>query len=740
MWLLVALAQIAQASVGGVVRDAETGEPLAGAVVELADIDRTVLSDADGRYTFVRVPVGPQHVTVRRIGYAPRSLHALVPASGALELSITLRSIPVRLRTVEIRPLVVVRGTERAEEVLLGERAISIAAIRHHPLLAEPDAFLALGGGEVRVRPEAPAGVHIMGGAADQTGYAIDGVPIFNPHHAAGTVSAWNPDAIEQAGLSGSPWLQSALSETVSGTTRTPGRSARAQGSVSTTQARATVDGPLGFADGGYLISVRSGFPGIVEPRSEPSYLRGENGDVLAKIELAGPRGRLRLLGYDNQNELSSAAVIGSGDLPPADQSRNEFAWHSRSLGGQWSGSMGGAAVRILGWSAGTDATATWMAESDDPTNLSADRQDHGLFVDAERGATGAGVHLIRSVTRYVAGRESGGGLALLGRTSSATAFARHSRRLARALEGSLVLSGTVAGRHIHADPRATLRWTPSPAVGVSASWARSHQLAQSLRNPESVIGSVFPVDLYVGGDETGIPTATSDRLVLAAEYRPRDGVRLAGQAYGRSVEDVTLVAPRTEEPFADRAPVTGWGRVRGAALDVAMSGARYGIVTTYGWQRVRLYHADSSYVPDYGTTHTLDAGVILFTTATSSISLGAAGAIGRRATPAAESFEWESCNLLDDGCELSGSPRHPSDRLGATKLPAYLRLDLGVRKHWHFRVAGRDAQVGLFGTLTNVLGRRNVFVVAADPSSGNDVAIAMRPRAPLVMGLDWRF
>jgi hypothetical protein len=72
--------------------------------------------------------------------------------------------------------------------------------------------------------------------------------------------------------------------------------------------------------------------------------------------------------------------------------------------------------------------------------------------------------------------------------------------------------------------------------------------------------------------------------------------------------------------------------------------------------------------------------------------------------------------------------------------LPAYFRLDLGLRKHWHLEVAGRDVEWALFGTVTNLLGRRNVLAVATDPVTGEKTEIEMRPLAPLVVGLDWRF
>jgi hypothetical protein len=757
LWLIGAAALLlaaptTQAAVVGLVRDAENGEPIASAVVTLSDIDRTAVSDGQGRYAVRGVPPGPQHLTVRRIGYTPRTLHALVPADGQLEINIVLHAAPVLLRTVEVRPGVALRSVDGSDSSAFPDRIVSAAAVRNHPLLAEPDVFLALGGGEIVVHPESPSGIHVRGGASDQTAYVLDGIPIFNPYHAAGTFSAWNPDALERVQVAStllSPALPDALSGVVTAVTRTPGPHFRAQGSMTTTQARVAADGPLGVADGGYLLSVRSGFPGVVAPSREPSYLRGGSGDLLATVNAAALGGRARVLAYDSANELDAAAVaLAEGaDTSHSDPGRNAYAWRSRSTGAEWSGRARGATVRFLGWSAFTSAHSIWGAGEAAPVSMTAVRRDEGLAALVERSAvattTGVGVRVHRSWTSYRV-KPAGGGapsVDLSARTPIATVFAAHDRPLGTRLTANVALAAAASSGRVYASPQARLRWSGLRRVALSGSYARSHQFAQSLRNPESVVASVFPVDLYVGAGAPGVPVARSDRGVIAADYRLSNGARLGAQAYVRSFSGLLLVAPRTGEPFAVTGGVaTGSGSARGVSLDAAMSGARYGVVASYGWQRVRLDYGDSSYVPDHAASHVADVGLIVFPAATASIRLGATAALGRRATAVAGALEWEACNLGDQGCEFAGSPRHATDRLGGARLPSYLRVDLGFRKHWHLTLAGRDALVALFGTVTNVVGRTNVFTTATDPTTGEQIRLEMRPRAPLVVGLDWRF
>jgi hypothetical protein len=66
--------------------------------------------------------------------------------------------------------------------------------------------------------------------------------------------------------------------------------------------------------------------------------------------------------------------------------------------------------------------------------------------------------------------------------------------------------------------------------------------------------------------------------------------------------------------------------------------------------------------------------------------------------------------------------------------------LDVSVRKHWHFVLGRREGSVEAFATGSNLLGRANVLTYVVDPASGASAPIEMRPRAPLTLGLGWRF
>jgi hypothetical protein len=484
---------------------------------------------------------------------------------------------------------------------------------------------------------------------------------------------------------------------------------------------------------------VRVGFTGHPDPDDDPSYLRGESGDHLVKLEVPLLNGRLRLLSYGTEDEISAAAGESGARVPP----RHQLEWGAATLGAEWKAAVRRLDLRVAGWSAGGEAYALWWAPRSRMT-MSAGRHDHGLQVTVERlgerGRTTGGLRVERHAANYRVAGSPSDVWSLAGRRTSASLFATHLRPLTRQWRLELGLAAAAGDGATRLLPRAQLTWEPTGRWIVSASFARLRQADQSLRNTESVVGYVFPADLYIGSTAPGVPEARARQLVVAAEFRPAAGLRLLAQAYHRQSEGLLLVASDTEDPFATSTFAVGTGSSRGVAVSAVARGTRFGLVASYGLQHGELRQGGAVYVPSYMTSHRVDAGMIVFPAPTLSVRIGAVGEMGRRATDVTGSLEWESCNLLDRGCELSGRPGADPASPGGRSLPPYLRLDLGVRQHWHLTVGGRDVSVALFGTLTNLLGRSNVLTYLQDPETRSAEPVSMRPRSPLAVGLDWRF
>jgi len=743
----VVAVQDPQATVTGTVTNAQSHEPIVGLVVTLTDLGRAARTDSAGRYIFRQAPPGPHHVAVRYLGFTPRTLHAIVPSHGTLEINVALVPVEMHLPALLVRHTQIDRtvGGKRAAS-FMNDQQHSITEIRSDPRYIEPDVLQSVTRGDVVTRPESPNGLYVRGGAAAHVAYALDGIPVFSPYHTSGMFSAWSPDAIAGMELSStlpSPGDAASLSGTVAGITRSPALRMQSSASLSTTQARFALDGPLRWRGGGFLLSVRSGFPSVGVPASDESYIRGGSSDRIAKVEVSVLGGRLRLLNYSSEDDVNTSA--GAEEPSTTRVRRNAFEWSSGSMGAEWTGAVAGTHVRTLTWRAASDASAQWPALRG-PLQLDAARRDEGLLVDATRNFTvssvAAGVRLERSGTAYHVDfqPDSVRDSALESATFVVTGFARYQATLA---ERATITAGNALALfngQTYISPQAQLQWQASKLVSLAASYARRHQFAQSLRNEESMAGSVFPADLYLGAGPATVPVARSQHIVLAADYRPIPAVRLGAQVYTRRFHDIVLVAPVNGDPFSTGSRSTGQGVSHGASVDASVSTARARASASYGLQNVRFTTGSTSYSPSHGSTHVYDGGILLFPTPTLSVRVGASGSAGRRTTNVRGGFEWEACNLRDRGCEFGGTPRSDTAAIGRSTLPAYLRADVGVTKHWHFQVGSRDAVIALFGAVTNVFGRRNLLTFSREELSGTLVPIEMRPFAPLVVGLEWKY
>jgi hypothetical protein len=733
-----------QGSLTGTVRDLETGAPVPGAIVSLPDQQQRTLTDSLGRYRLPGIAPGPHEVSAHRIGYGSWKVSVLVPDSGSVTVDFSLRPQPVPLITLEARGTA--PGSGRAGPAgapgPFPQRRVSAADLVLHPMLAEPDYLAALAGGAVLVAPENPDGIHIGGGSADQVGMLLDGIPLLNAYHAGGTWQGWNPDIaagaeLLTAPLEGPPMLGATLAiRSIS-----PGERPELRGALSATQTRLAIRAPFNEGGAGVVLGIRRGFPGMMDHSAEASHFGGGNGDAFAKVQLPALGGALSFLGYDGGDRLTAAAQpAAAASREPA--KRHRFAWDSRSVGLRWAGPYRDRLLTVTAWHAATSAAVRWGPDSAGD-RLASSRSDAGVSLAlrgvGEEAATGAVLDLALGSSGYRATRPTGGSsLRRDDRQPRALLRLDHRRQLGPALQLRLgLVSSLAAGRGLF-DPSAEMAWRASRPLTLSVGYVRHHQLEQSLRNPELVTGALFPVNLSVTGGGVTLPIARADLVSIAAELAPAPWWRLGLRGYARTARGLALVAVTETGPFATGPVVAGTSSTVGMALEIEAHRSWGVLQASYGYQHTRNAAASTRYQPAAAVPHAVSAGVTLLPVGSLALRAGFIGQFGRRATPITGPFEWESCNLQDNGCEFAGTPALTGP-LGGVSLPAYLRLDVGLRYEVRAALLGRHTAVAVFGTVSNLLGRRN-FLTEASNADGTPVPVEMRPRAPLVVGLDWRF
>lgn len=97
-----AAGQQTSGAVHGTVRDS-TGIGIAGATVAPVGGAQTVQSGRDGAFRLTALPAGPIRLAVRRLGFRPDTVMAIVAAGGVTEVAVRLRALAQQLAAVEVR-------------------------------------------------------------------------------------------------------------------------------------------------------------------------------------------------------------------------------------------------------------------------------------------------------------------------------------------------------------------------------------------------------------------------------------------------------------------------------------------------------------------------------------------------------------------------------------------------------------------------------------------------------------
>ncbi|MDA0712252.1 MAG: TonB-dependent receptor plug domain-containing protein, partial [bacterium] len=183
------------------VTDASNGETLPYSSVVLHGDGPAIgtLSNVDGYYAIQGVPPDrPLLLTISYVGYFSFQDSVVFAVNETRRVDIQLTPEPIETQEIIVE-------AERDEEERLiqpGFIAIETAQIREMPAIGEADILrsLQLLPG-IQSASDISSGLYVRGGGPDQTLILLDQIPLYNPSHAFGFFSTFNPDAIKDVSL-----------------------------------------------------------------------------------------------------------------------------------------------------------------------------------------------------------------------------------------------------------------------------------------------------------------------------------------------------------------------------------------------------------------------------------------------------------------------------------------------------------------------------------------------------------
>ncbi|MBN8652076.1 MAG: TonB-dependent receptor [Cytophagales bacterium] len=178
-------------SFSGVVKEAKTEEFLIGVTVQLKNLNQSVVTDKEGKFSFLILP-GFHFVAFNYLNHEEKFLDLEIYQDGVV--TIELDETPTILSEVVIED----KTSREITTSGIGQSQISMREIKRAPaLLGEVDLIK-----QIQILPgvtttgEAASGFNVRGGSVDQNLILYDGLPVFNSSHVFGFFSAFNSEAV----------------------------------------------------------------------------------------------------------------------------------------------------------------------------------------------------------------------------------------------------------------------------------------------------------------------------------------------------------------------------------------------------------------------------------------------------------------------------------------------------------------------------------------------------------------
>lgn len=722
------------ATLSGFIADQSNGESLPYANVMLKGSDRPIvaLSNVNGYYAIQGVPEDiPYVLTISYIGYI------------SFQDTLTFRAGDTRRLDVQLKPElivveeIVVEGKREEEEQLIqpGFVEVETAKIRELPAIGETDILRSLhllpG---IQAASDISSGLYIRGGGPDQTLILLDQMPLYNPSHAFGFFSTFNPDAIRDMSLHKGAYpakyggrLGSVLDVHNKDGNR---KGFDASGGVSLIAARLTLEGPT--PKGSWMVSGRRTY---IDPLL--SFIRDEDTDV-PTYYFYDLNAKLNQDFSDN-DKVQISGYFGRDDLS-FDVDEDSFfgiRWGNTAFLGKWTHVFSPALFGNFVVASSDYASKIELNILDTPILLSNSISDFTIKGDVDWFA--ARDHAISGgflATRYdfefyqEFNRSSQFDLSL--KPSLLSAYVQDHWQPGSATDIRLGMRNSYfsAGDRFHVEPRLSMsyrrgnwRWK---AAGGSF-----HQYLQ-----------LVTTELFSGGDywvplDESVDPGRSWQSVAGVEWEPSERYQATVEAYYTDmanliVLDNRIAADIDAKTVEDTFVSGGTGYATGVEVFLQRRTGRLTgwIGYTLGWTRRKFAQLNQgkTFPPKYDRRHDVSF-VSNYRLGRWSFGANYVYGTGQAFTPASARYSLRSPAVPHRQTE---SLVLPSDRNSARLLP-YQRLDLNVKMR--FRAFGVDGE--FYVQVFNVFNRRNEWFVIFDESDPD--VVKMLPIVP-TLGINFDF
>jgi hypothetical protein len=338
--LVSASAQSQGTDIRGIVSDSLTSQRIPFANITIVGTSRGAATNNSGFFLVPKVPPGEYQVTASVIGYRRKVLNVSVKPGRAIDVNFQLASTPVEKEEV----LVTAARRREVTEINTSIHVLEPRELKLAPVIAQEDVFHSL-----KMLPgivstsDVSSRFYVRGGAGDQNLVLLDGMKIFNPFHALGVFSLFDPDILQNvemytgafpAGYGGR------LSSVVNMTSR-DGRSDRlsARGSLDFLSSKIRLEGPA-IRGTTWMLNYRESLFSDTFRRIVDQNIPASFSDLFFKFKAQFPNG-----GKADFSLLSASDELRYSDLYRQTYSmlspEPDYTWQTSAASGSFSNLLG---------------------------------------------------------------------------------------------------------------------------------------------------------------------------------------------------------------------------------------------------------------------------------------------------------------------------------------------------------------------------------------------------------------
>ncbi len=558
------------------------------------------------------------------------------------------------------------------------------------------------------------SGLYVRGGGPDQTRILLDQIPLYNPSHAFGFFSTFNPDAVRDVQLYKGAYPASyggSLGAVLDvGNHEGNRRSAGARGGISLIAGRLLLEGPVG--EGSWMVAARRTY---IDPVLKAARASGANlpdyffYDINARLtQKLSDTDTIVLTGFFGRDDL---------DFNLDAETAFGLRWGNRLAAARWTRIVTPALVGHLTAFTSLYESTTAASFFATPVLFANTIRDRTLRADFDYFASSA--HNLSggvAVSRFDFGFDQAFNrqtqLNLRQTSTLAAGYVQDDWQFDRRTNLRLGARASYfsQGDRSHLLPRVSLGHSFRPGWRLKLAAGLYRQYLQ-LISTEGFSGGDFWVPL-----DNSVQPGSSLQTVAGLEWEPSRRHLLSVEAYFTALDDLVVLdnnrpadagTRRSEELF-----VTG-GEGRAAGVELFLQ-RRAGRLTgwagyTLGWTERRFAGLNSgrSFPPKYDRRHDLSF-VSSYRAGAWTFGASFIYATGQAFTPAAARYTLRSpsTGVVEDYIL-------PGERNSARLLP-YHRLDVGVTRA--VRLFGNNAD--LYLQVFNLYSRRNEWFVQYDTAN----------------------